>query len=519
MILRARLSAVLPIAAVAAALTVAGCGGGGGGAGSADPASLAPASSPLFIEATIRPKGELKSNIESLTKTLAGISDPGSLIVNQLDSAMRENDPSLSYQDDIEPWLGEKGGLFMQHYDGQSFSGVAAILQTTDSAEAQDFIDKISQTSDSPVKQGSYEGVDYSTSTNDGTTVGVVDDLFVAAEDLGAFKSAVDASSGSSLSENKQYKVALAGAPGGSLADVYVNVGDLIKSAGAQVDQQVLQFYDSIGIDFSNSTALASIVPGADQVEIDATTSAAGGMGTGNVTDFLGSFPAGSFIAYAAPDVGSQFKKVIDGFDKNGIPGEVAPGQLKSTLGAAGINLDRIASEIGNVGVFVEGGGGAGLSGALVVQSDSAKSASGIVSDVESFVRRAGATGFKQVPGGFSLTDRANFGSQPVVVVSRGDRVAIGYGDKAAQQAVSGSGATLSGNATFKDAAKSLGGTSIIGFLDIGSVLKLAESTGGLSGADYRQAKPYLDKLDFAAIGGGTSGDTTTSKVIVKLKG
>ncbi|MGZ8666775.1 MAG: hypothetical protein ACXWZM_06660 [Solirubrobacterales bacterium] len=48
-------------------------------------------------------------------------------------------------------------------------------------------------------------------------------------------------------------------------------------------------------------------------------------------------------------------------------------------------------------------------------------------------------------------------------------------------------------------------------------MLKLAESMGAASDADFQQARPYLQKLDFAAIGAGASGDTTTSKIVLKV--
>src|SRR5919106_3013642 len=56
----------LACAAAAAALALPACGGDGGGVSSDDPASLAPANAPLYVQATIRPQGEQKSNVEAL---------------------------------------------------------------------------------------------------------------------------------------------------------------------------------------------------------------------------------------------------------------------------------------------------------------------------------------------------------------------------------------------------------------------------------------------------------------------
>ena len=41
-----------------------------------DPASLAPADAPVYVQATVRPKGKLKANIETLASTVSGLDDP-----------------------------------------------------------------------------------------------------------------------------------------------------------------------------------------------------------------------------------------------------------------------------------------------------------------------------------------------------------------------------------------------------------------------------------------------------------
>src|ERR1700710_437650 len=106
---------VLMVATATAALAVAGCGGSGDST-SSDPATLAPVRTPLFIAATVRPEGELKSNVESLAKSIGGIDDLGGLIVTELESSADASGEELDYAKEIEPWLGEKGGLFFPVY-------------------------------------------------------------------------------------------------------------------------------------------------------------------------------------------------------------------------------------------------------------------------------------------------------------------------------------------------------------------------------------------------------------------
>jgi hypothetical protein len=512
---RSRVSCVLSSAALAA-FAIAGCGGSSESGGD-DPASLAPPSSPLFVEATVKPQGDLKANIESLSSKLAGISDPGTLIVNQIDSSISESGSKMSFEDDIEPWLGEKAGVFFERYDGEDFTGVGAVVQTTDTGAASDFVDKLAQESDSPMTQGSYEGSDYTTDTSDGTSVGVVGDFLVVGQDKQTFEAAVDASNGDSLADESKYSDTVSGAPDDSVADAYVDIGALINSAGDEVDQQLLDTYKSLGYNLSDSTALASLVAGSDQVEIDVSTDVGGGIDAAGLTDFIGSFPAGSWVAFASPDVGEQAQKIVDAIDENGIPGSIPPGQLKSGLAQQGIDVEKIVTAIGDVGLFVEGTSRSNLAGALVIEAKDPEAASDTLSKLTDLLRNAGASGFTPIPGGFEIRDPEELGQQPVQVVAKGDRIVLGYGAAATQQALDGGGQTLDSSPVFDDAAQSLGGTDLAGFVDIASVLKLAESLGAASDDDYQQARPYLEKLDFAAIGAGSSGDTTTSKIVVKL--
>jgi hypothetical protein len=514
---RSRVSLVLSSAALAA-FAIAGCGGSSSSGGD-DPASLAPAGSPLFVEASVKPEGDLKANIEELSKNLAGISDPGSLIVSQIDSGIEQSGSKMSFEDDVEPWLGEKAGVFFQRYDGADFSGVGAVVQTTDTAAAGAFVDKLAQDSDSPVTQGSYEGSDYTTDTEDGTSVGVVGDFLVLAEDKQTFESVVDTSKGDSLADESKYTDAVSNAPDNSLADAYVNIGALISSAGDQVDQQTLDFYNSLGYDLNDSTALASVVAGSDQVEIDLSTDAGGGIDASGLTDFIGSFPAGSWATFASPDVGEQAQKIIDSLDQNGIPGSIPPGKFKSALAQQGIDVDRIVSAIGDVGLFVEGTSRAELGGALVIEAKDPAAAKDALGKLTGLLRSSGTTGFEPIPGGFSIRDPQQLGQQAVEVVAKGDRIVFGYGEAATQQALTGSGQTLDSSAAFDAANKALGGTDLAGYVDIATVLKLAESMGASSDANFEQARPYLEKLDFAAIGADASGDLTTSKIVLKVGG
>jgi hypothetical protein len=521
--MKARLA--LLTAAVAAALAFAGCGGGGS---SSDPASLAPPKSPLFVEATVQPQGTLKSNVESLAKNVAGIDDLGSLIVSKLESSASASGEGFDYGKEVKPWLGEKAGVFFQRYDGNNFTGYGVAVQTTDASAAQSFVDKQAKSNDEPVTDASYEGVDFKVQSSDGTSVGVVGDFLVVAEDERSFKDAVDASKGESLADADAYSSAVSAAPSGSLGDVYVDVGGLIQQAGGSVDQQALQALKSAGIDPTEATALASVVPGSDQVEIDVSSELGGESApSGDASSLLGSLPTDSFAAFAVSGFGEQLEEAIDSLDASGIPPEVPPHKLKSTLKAAGIDLDKIAGSLGDAAVFAEGGSKSSLAGALVLTTKESSEATNTVANIGLLLRGTGTPGVTAINGkasGFSIHS-PELGRKPLVVVAGAPgagaqagvgRIAIAYGLPAATQALASEGGeTLSESPTFKEAVGALGSTPISGFVDGPAALRLAESLVPSSEQGFREAKPYLAKASYIAIGSGSSGELATAKLIV----
>ncbi len=515
--MKVRLVQTLALATAAIALFLAGCGGDDGGSG-ADPAAVVPAGTPVYIEATVRPEGELRSNIEALASNVAGIDDLGALILEEIEGSALSSGEDFDYATEVEPWLGEKVGMALREYDGDDFTGYAIAIQSTDTGATQEFVDK--QSADEVAEEGSYEGTDFKVE-DDATTIGIVDDFLVFAEDETSFKAAVDAAGDEqSLADQESYDSAVGAAPSESLADVFVDIGALIEESGDSVDPDAQLFLETAGIEPREATAIASLVPGADRVEVDFASNVTGeGAPTGDASQLLGSLPGGSFAAFAAADFGNSFSEAIDRLDEEGIPGEIPPNQLKQTLKEAGIDLEAIGGSVGNAGVFAQGNTEDNLTGALVLETTSAKEATNTVSNLGLLLRASGTPGVTAIGGeaaGFSVRS-PELGNKPVVVAARGEKIAVSYGAAASTQALSaGEGATLAQNPAFEAAGEALGGTPISAFVAGPSALALVESILPADElAEIESARPFLDKIEYAAIGTGTSGELATAKLIV----
>jgi hypothetical protein len=516
--MKARL--LIPAAAAAAALAAAGCGGGGDS--SSSPAAVAPAKTPVYIEVAIHPEGELGADVNALAEKIAGVDDLGELIVSELEQSALDSGESLDYAKEVEPWLGDKAGIFLEDYDGDDFNGYGIAVQSTDTDATEEFIDKQAKSEGEPAKDGSFEGVDFKVDQDDGNTIGIIDDMLVFAADEATFKSAVEASNGEALADQDSFTSAIDAASSGSFADVFVDIGGLIKQTGAPVDPETELFLESAGLEPDQATAVASLVPGSDQVEVDFSSDVTGkSPPAGDASELLSSLPGGSFAAFASAGFGERFEEAIDRIDASGVPGELEPGELKDGLKAAGIDLESIAASLGDLGVFAQGNTEKNLTGAVVLTTKGAKEATNTVANIGLLLRASQTPGVTALSGeasGFSVRS-PDLGPQPLVVAAKGNRIAVSYGLAASAQALSaGKSATLAEDPAYKEAVAALGDTPITGFVDGPAAVQLASA---LVPADeqegFQEAKPYLDKIAFAAIGAGSSGERATAKMIVGL--
>jgi hypothetical protein len=516
-----KLRLVLLVLAAAFIAMIAGCGGSDDSSGgSSDAATLAPATAPVFIDFTIRPEGATKTNIEELAKKLAGVDDLGGLIVEELESSASEDGEEFDFEKEVEPWLGERGGLFLQEYEEEDFEGYGAAIQAEDEDEAREFVDKQIESSDEAVEDGSYEDVEFKVQ-EDETTIGVFDGFVVFAENEEIFKSMVDAAKGDNLAGEKSFTDATGDVPDESAADVFVDIGGLIEEAGNEIDSKTQAFLDSVGIEPREATAVASLVPGSDNLEIDISSNLSGdNPPSGDASELLGSLPGTSVAALASPEFGKRFNEGIDKIDEQGIPGEVPPNQLKKTLKQAGVDLEAIAGSIGDVGVYVTGNSEKTLAGALVMEAEDETQATNTVSNIGLFLRKAdvaGVTKISEGATGFSIRS-PELGRQPVVVAAKGDRIVIGYGLASALSAFEESNKTLSDNPAFQEAESALGGTPITAFIDGASALNLAQAIVPAGEAEFEEAEQYLKKVDYLALGSEASGDLATAKLILGVK-
>jgi hypothetical protein len=515
-----KLRLVLALAALAAvAAAIAGCGGSSSSGG--DLAQLAPPKSPIFVEGKVRPSGELKTNTDAVAAKIAGIDNLGDYVVEQLESSAQEDGEPFDYANEVEPWLGERAAVFFEQVEGGNVSRPGVIVESTDAGATQEFIDTQVKSSKTPYEEASYEGVEFEVGGEEGNAIGVIGDFLAVGDDEAVFKEMVDASKGESLADEDRFSTAISAASDGSLADVYVDVGGLIEQSGGEIDPTARQILQNAGIDPSEATAVASVIPGSNQVEVDLSSDLGGEKPPrGDASKLLGSLPASSFAAFAASGFGEQLSEAIDSLDAEGVPGTIPPHQLKKGLKEAGIDLEGFASSLQDAGLFATGNSERSLGGALVLTTEGSQ-ATNMIANIGLLLRGVHVQGVTVLKGGTNgFTIRSpELGNKPLAVAAKDGRVAIGYGLPPTLLALEQpSGKTLADNPAYKEAASALGDAPISGFVDGEAALKLAEALVPKSEQGFREAKPYLRHIASIGIGTGTEGELATAKAIVGLK-
>jgi len=514
----------IPALVAIVALFVAGCGSSSSSSDSSsgsDLANLAAPGSLVFVEGQLQPKGELKQNVDSVAKSFTGGEGLGAFVISELESSARQDGESLDFAKEVEPWLGEKGGVAFEHLVAGELSEPLIAIQTTNPTSAQAFIDKRAKQGKDPSKDVSYKGVEFKVGGPENNAVGLIGETVVLAQSEKEFKAAVDASKGESLGGEDRFQNAIANASNGSFADIYVDVGGIIdQSENGETADQAKGALQAAGIDSSEATAVASVIPQSSQIVVDLSSELDGQeVPTGDASKLLGSLPASSFAAFSASEFSKQLEEAIDNLDEEGVPPNLKPGELKSSLEQAGIDLDKIAGSLEEAAVFAEGNSRSSLSGAMVMTSKSSEAADAIAS-LGTLLRSARVPGITAVSGkasGFSISS-SELGGKPIVIVAKGDRIAVGYGLAPALALLNGgSGATLSSTPGYKSAVSALGKTPLSAYVDGPAALQLAEALVPRSKSDFWQAVPYLKKITYIGIGRGANDEVATAKLIAGI--
>ena len=502
-----------------ATLAAAGCGNDDGSS-SSGAAAVAPAGSLVYGEVTLRPEGDQKAEIETLISKFPGEGSARERIGSLMQTLFSEADTKLSYEEDVEPWLGDDAGFFVSSLDLEGEDAAAALLLATDDeGAAEDAIEKADD--GEPAREETYEGYDYRVFAEDDGAVGVVDGWVVLGNPAG-FKAAVDtAEGGDPVEDDDTFQETREDAPEERLGFFHLNgprfyeaiqrspAAGMLGGAFRQLFQEPLA---------------ATFNADADGARVEGTIPAsllAGFPVVGEGSGAAGELPADAWLALAQPDLGKTIQGYLDLFAGAAGGTELLEQQFRSETG---LDLQEdVISWMGDWSLFVRGTSVDELNGALTIETTDEAASGRFINAVARLVRENAGPDMtvrrlELGGGGEGVTVTGPELDQPLHLFQRDGTVVAAYGDDAAREALDPAD-TLGDSPAFADAEQALGGDYTVSFyVAIPPILELAESEGAASDEDWQEAKPYLEPLDAVVGGARKEGDTVHSAFGITVK-
>jgi hypothetical protein len=478
-------TAMAGLAAGVAALVLAACGGDEASSGSGI-ASVVPADVPLFVEAEVRPEGSDGDAIAALSSKLAGIDDPGGMIIDELERSAAEQGSDVTYAEDIEPWLGERGGLFIGSFEGlgetedpEQFGG---LIETTDSEAAQTFIDE--QAEADGAEESSYEDVDYRIS--DGTAAGIVNDYLVVADET-SFQRVVDAASGDSLAGNDEYTSTIDSVGGvGQLATLSLDFGavfDAMVASGELPEDEFQAVQGLYGGLFEEPLGAAAALTDSS-VAIDMSVPNPDGFETEG-SDALGGAPEDAWLSVGIADLGAYFEQSLAQLEQLG-PRLGEPELSREAIAGAfqtltGLDLEEdVLAWMGDANIWLRGSSERDLEiGVSVATSDEAATARALDAAQQAISRDPSTRVGPPLDGGEKGFTAESAGGDGFIAVGLVDgRVTLAF-SRARGSAQPPDGPTLDSSQDFSAAMDLLGSDyTPAAFLSFGPLAEFIRSTG-----------------------------------------
>jgi hypothetical protein len=563
-----------------AAAALAGCGSSSSPGTSASPATVTPASTPLYVDAVVRPEGSLKTDATSAGSTLTGRQKPFEGLLKLLAGPTGK---TPSYSKEVEPWLGPHAGVFLSAVDlaraqgllggellkktlSEGLTGVEAallgqgglsaalsssgaqgalVLNTTNVDAARSFLE--AQAHSAGAHSESYRGVTYQVSPN-GVAEGVVHRFAVIGSEAG-LKSVIDtAAGGPSLAEAAPYTKLTSTAESGALANAYFSPEELAHSAKAagsseegssilplvegllgnpgQLYLSVIPSADSVAIDFDTLPPASSTSSGSNS---GASTHSASASSSTSGAQVLRGLPGSAWLAIGFGDLGKTFAGNTQGLHAlaslaSGVSlGSISLGAAFAPLSSHALNVQRdLLSWMGATGVYVSGSSVLSLQAAIIIDSKNpARSREAVDKLAQAYREAGGQTSPTSVPG----TETAvtvklpNFPLALTLAYGQGKFVA-GIGPSSIQEALNPQ-STLAGSSSYTAAASALGqGIQPSALVEVHTLSGLIESLGLNQTPGFSGFASAVAPLSAIAVGGGESlpSGVTRARVVLGLQ-
>jgi Protein of unknown function (DUF3352) len=530
---------------------------------------VTPASTPLYVDAVVRPEGSLKTDATSAASTLTGRPKPFEGLLKLLAGPTGK---TPSYAKEVEPWLGPHAGVFLSAVDlaraqgllggellkkalSEGLTGVEAallgqgglsaalsssaaqgalVLDTTDVDKARSFLE--AQAHSAGAHSESYRGVTYQVSPN-GVAEGVVHRFAVIGSEAG-LKSVIDtAAGGPSLADAAPYTKLTSTAESGALANAYFSPEELARSAkaaaGGAEGSSILPLVE--GLLGNPGQLYLSVIPSASAVAIDldtlppaSSTSSGSASGESSTHPSSESSPAGSttgaqvlrglpgsaWLAIGIGDLGKTVGNSTQGLHAlaslaSGVSlGSISLGAAFAPLSSHALDVQRdLLSWTGATGVYVSGSSVLSLQAAVVIDSKNpARSREAVAKLAQAYREAGGQTSSTSVPGTeTAVTVKLPTFPLTLTLAYGQGKFVAGIGPSSIQEALNPQ-STLAGSSNYNAAASALGqGIQPSALVEVHTLSGLIESLGLNQTPGFSGFASAVAPLSAIAVGGGES--------------
>jgi hypothetical protein len=561
-----------PVAAAIALLAASGCGSSSGGGTSASPATVVPASAPLYLDAVVQPDGSLKTEALAAGRRLTGRSNPFAGLLKLLQGPSAK---TPDYEHEVKPWLGPEGGVFLGSSAATGAQGAssaaqellqqalskalseglsgaeaallgagglpsllgrsslqgALVLDTTDVAKARSFLE--AQAHGAGAHAASYRGVAFEVAP-DGIAEGIVHRFAVIGSEAG-LKSVIDTATGAaSLAHASAYAKLASTAESGRLANVYLDPEALTHAVktGGNGESLLALLRGLLG---QTSQIYASLIPSASSLALDVDTlpsasglsPAAGSGPTG--AQVLSALPGGAWLAIGVGDLGktlggsAQGLRALATLASTIKLGSFGIAKVFAPLSSPSIDVQRdLLSWAGATGVYVSGSNVLSLQAAVVISSkDPARSRAAVAKLASAYREAGGLTAPASIPGtDAAVTVKLQSFPLALTIADGQGKFVFGLGEASVVEALSPQ-STLAGGPLYKSAAGALGqGIQPSAAIEFRTLLGLIESLGLNQAPGISGIASALAPLSSLAAGSGESlgGGVKRARAVLGLQ-
>jgi len=510
--LTSRLAALLAVVV----LPLAGCGSeSGSGASGADPAKVVPAEAPLYVEAAVRPDGDLEEGASDALKKLLRTDDPGAKITELLNKATADSDVKW---DEVKQWLGPRVGAYATEFSDEA-PVAALIADVTDVDKAKASLDKLVAESDGKAASA------------------IVGDYAVIGSPAGVEAVQATADGGENLADAPDFQAARdAAAADGSLGMAYVEPQGLLdafaETAKANGDE---------GNPFSDPQALASIRQiiakagraaaitlhaDGDAVRMDgASIGAPAGSGATAAADSLAALPADAWLAIGFGDIGesitnalAQMTQLASMASPDGPNFEDVLETIETRLG---IDVrEDFLSWMGEGAVYARGNGIADIGGALTITTKDPEKSRKAVGTLSQGLAKAGANVRAAEIEGYDVAVEVRSAAAPIsaFIAANDDRFTVGVNPEVMTDLLDPA-EKLGDSSSYDTATDALGGdVKPVVIVDTQTIVGLIEGFGVGQAEGYAEVKPYLEALGPISAGTARDGDVSRFSFALGLR-